>query len=934
MESDPTGSNDIAALKRRIAELEAAQRRIEQGEAGRALDERAVHVGGNNENLINTGLSIIEHYHADGTTRLTKEEIAQRVGRYLEWLREHTGSILLRGIERSGKDKVVRLPLETAYVSLRARSAVPVGDIRMAKNAGSGAKFADSAEFSENQAAINCSQVLGLSNQLVIVGGAGSGKTTVLLHMAWALTVSLLTGQSEPVRSRLGLNITPHELPLPILVTLAGFARYRRGLPNEAPAHEKTLSHFISHQLIMQQAGFDLPADFFVQLLSIGRDVTLLLDGLDEVANENERAEIRQSIEQLVSGRPAMRVVVTCRTIAYRGGRTALGADFLEIAVQPLDVEQHVEPMVRQAYECIYSKDAVRRAERTKDLLRGIRWLEEQRRARLGNNVAPLVDSPLMVRLLLIVHLNNRDMPDDRAELFDKAIGALLQVDYGLEEADKSELSMDWRLHREAAQHLAFHMHKLGLDRGCEIAEPELKAALREEPEFERHISTFVRYANERGSLLEERDGAYRFTHLAFQEFLAARYLREIVGGGGREAILAFLRHRLDDPWWREPILLLAGYLAASSAKSARDFITALAQAGDDANAEFSAAELAATAALERRESGESVRKSCAGRILSLLENTDTLIRSRPVVRARALVRLSQLGDSRFDPQCFYLPVDSLLGFVHVAADPGFRIGTRKADVQRIAEIGCEAAAYEINDALTPSPEFYVARYPVTVAQFGAFAAATGIKNRYDDALRHPATKPVRWISWHEALDYCDWLNERLANSELVANTQAARLVRAEGWRVSLPSELEWEKAARGGLRDTIFSWGNEPDPNCANYGDTNIGDTSVVGCFPANGSGLYDMIGNVWEWTRRLKGACPYEPNDSKHEDVRDGNQVHQQAHQIVRGGSFFLSRDLARCACRLRYPADARYYSVGFRVVLCSALSVENARDTAMHR
>ena len=236
------------------------------------------------------------------------------------------------------------------------------------------------------------------------------------------------------------------------------------------------MAHFISHHLISKQADFDLPADFFVQLLKDGRDVLLLLDGLDEVANENERAEVRQSVEELVHGRKALRVVVTCRTIAYRSGRTALGADFREIAVQPLDFEQHIAPMVRQAYACIYPHDAALRAERANDLLGGIQRLEAERRARLDKQAEALVDSPLLVRLLLIVHFNNRKLPDERAELFEKAINALLQVDYGREESDIRELSTDWKPYRDMAQHLAFHMHQQGRDQGREIEELALKS--------------------------------------------------------------------------------------------------------------------------------------------------------------------------------------------------------------------------------------------------------------------------------------------------------------------------------------------------------------------------------------------------------------------------------------------------------------------------
>ena len=285
--------------------------------------------------------------------------------------------------------------------------------------------------------------------------------------------------------------------------------------------------------------------------------------------------------------------------------------------------------------------------------------------------------------------------------------------------------------------------------------------------------------------MLEERDDAYRFIHLAFQEFLVARYLREVTGGEGREAILAFVGDRLDDPWWREPILLLAGYWAAQSPKPARDFLGALTKAGAASNARFCAAELAGVAALEWRESGEAVRGDCARRIVELLDDTDALADSSPVVRARAGNALARLGDPRFDPQRFYLPADDALGFVHIDADPDFRIGTREADRQRVAEIiGHDTSDKEINDVPTPSPEFYIARYPVTVAQFKAFVEATQYEFGDADALRDPDSRPVRYVSWREAIAYCEWLKDLLATSSAFDGNPIACLVREQGWRV------------------------------------------------------------------------------------------------------------------------------------------------------
>lgn len=373
MGSEPIDPNDVEALKRRITELEAAQQANVNGSGaaaqggGDALGERSAKVDGDNFGPIVTGTQIVHHYHTASTRGLTKEQIAGQVVGYLRWLRARTKSIELRGIERAGGAPVVLLPLETAYVPLRAKSMLRLGDAQERMDVRAPAKqvrrdSADNAEHRDREADVELNEVLGLSNHLVIIGGPGCGKTTVLLHMAWALASSLLTGEPEPVQSRLGLAITPSELPLPIFVPLASFARYRRNLPAGAPAREKTLAHFISHHLISKQADFDLPDDFFVQLFKDGRDVILLLDGLDEVANENERAEVRQSVEELVSGRDAMRVVVTCRTITYRSGRTALAAGFREIAVQPLDREQHIAPMVRQAYSCIHPRDGALRA--------------------------------------------------------------------------------------------------------------------------------------------------------------------------------------------------------------------------------------------------------------------------------------------------------------------------------------------------------------------------------------------------------------------------------------------------------------------------------------------------------------------------------------------------------------------------------------------
>ena len=113
-----------------------------------------------------------------------------------------------------------------------------------------------------------------------------------------------------------------------------------------------------------------------------------------------------------------------------------------------------------------------------------------------------------------------------------------------------------------------------------------------------------------------------------------------------------------------------------------------------------------------------------------------------------------------------------------------------------------------------------------------------------------------------------------------------------------------------------MFSWGDTPDPNGANYADAGVADTSSVGCFPPNAFGLYDMIGNVFEWTRSWDDPYPYVPGDGRDDsDPKDGDSM------VVRGGSWGFARYAARCATRPTLTPDARGDLLGFRVVLRSA-------------
>jgi formylglycine-generating enzyme required for sulfatase activity len=310
---------------------------------------------------------------------------------------------------------------------------------------------------------------------------------------------------------------------------------------------------------------------------------------------------------------------------------------------------------------------------------------------------------------------------------------------------------------------------------------------------------------------------------------------------------------------------------------------------------------LVETGADRVRESvlGRDLLSRARSRLVSLLRGG----RLSPVERAAAGTALGSLVDPRFRAEAWYLPDEELLGFVEIPEGP-FRMGSDKRKDP-------DASPDEFDQHPLTLPAYYIARYPVTVAQWRVFVEEDSSRRRKDpDPLRGVANHPVVWISWDEAMEYCAWLTGKLREWPETPE-RLARLLRGETpdgkkWRVTLPSEAEWEKATRG--RDgLIFPWGDRPDPDRANYGDTGIGTTSAVGCFPRGASpyGVEDLSGNVWEWTRSLWGKewdkphyrYPYKPLDG-----RENVKAPREWRRVLRGGAFFYAAGFSRCAGRNR--------------------------------
>ena len=199
---------------------------------------------------------------------------------------------------------------------------------------------------------------------------------------------------------------------------------------------------------------------------------------------------------------------------------------------------------------------------------------------------------------------------------------------------------------------------------------------------------------------------------------------------------------------------------------------------------------------------------------------------------------------------------------------------------------------------------FSLATYPITQAQWRMVARWPSVNI---DLNQSPSgftgeNRPVETVTFEQAQEFCD------------------RLSKQTGWLFRLPSEAEWEYACRSGTK-TPYHFGDDISPESANTRDTH-NETTDVGKYPANGYGLYDMHGNVWEWcTDRWHNSYEGAPDTSQ--PWVDGEFVDTR---VLRGGSWDSEPSSCRSAYRIGCEYDGCDYFIGFRIVCCDPARVES--------
>ena len=215
----------------------------------------------------------------------------------------------------------------------------------------------------------------------------------------------------------------------------------------------------------------------------------------------------------------------------------------------------------------------------------------------------------------------------------------------------------------------------------------------------------------------------------------------------------------------------------------------------------------------------------------------------------------------------------------------------------RMGDLSGEGSVNEKPVRTVTVSAFRLGKYEVTFAQWDACVADGGC-NGYspDDVGGGRGNRPVIGVSWDDAWSFIRWLNGRT------------------GGNYRLPTEAEWEYAARAGST-TLYSWGDDIGSSRANCRNDDCGDsyeyTAPVGSFPANAWGLHDMHGNVWEWVQDCW-------NDSYDGAPSDGSawESGDCGRRVIRGGSWSSNSRLLRSATRSWLGRAYRNINIGFRL------------------
>jgi len=810
-------------------------------------------------------------------------------GEYLRLLREETSHIDIRGLQvESGKAH--RFPIDDLYIPLKTTLA---GEPEALKRGGHDKKHAQLRSQEREQVELH----RALENRkLVILGDPGTGKTTFLRRIAYGLCNSRLSIEAATTAETLGLD----KASLPVFIRISELAdhievcsRRGRGGPNKktSPAW---LAHFLATTSDDEATGLD--QDFLEQVIKDGPAV-VLLDGLDETPTRQQRECIAEMVAEAARHFRNSRFVVTSRPPAFEG--KAILPDFRQVWIDPLE-DTAVERFLTRWCQMLFVGSERQAQQHVAELLKALRSRIDIRR---------MARNPVMLTALAVVHWHEKRLPEQRADLYESIITWLSRS----RESREGRLPAEICVNRLQELALAMQNHPEGRQVQVTRRWAAEKIAPEWPEEYERKriqtAETFLAEEELDSGIVVRRGDDIRFWHLTFQEYLAARAIAARNEQEQSDMLLAPPEEpRLYLPQWREAALLLAGVLHKQGHRKVDAFLSAILDEVSDETALGPQARCVGLLGAIVRDLSAVHYKPADSRyqdlldwVLSIFDPQRTQgIGIKTIIAAADT--LGQAGDPRFtDPASeanwITIPAGRFLMGAHTE-DPQNE-DALKTFYDFSLEYDDESPAHEVK-----LDSYRIGRYLVTVAEYLRFIEAGGYDNRalwdvsgfgewaapedWEEQIDH-RNRPVVGVSWFEASAYAGWAGCRL------------------------PTEAEWERAARGS-EGRLYPWGGgKPGPSRANYGSS-VGSPTPVGIYPrgATPDGLLDMAGNVLEW-------CSDRYKEDYYAKAPCDNPKGPSfgTTRCLRGGSWDDVEGSLRCSVRVRDVPDVRNDFVGLRVV-----------------
>jgi formylglycine-generating enzyme required for sulfatase activity/energy-coupling factor transporter ATP-binding protein EcfA2 len=825
---------------------------------------------------------------------------------YLAHLRRSYHALDFKGIPQL-RTLSREMALEDVYVPLLARPELPAGETwerqRLAgRNFDQNALPEEALAGMTRQEAsppIHVEEALRQKSRLVVLGDPGSGKSTLLKHLALRLAEE-------------------DEAALPILVPLNAYAR-------ALTRHDGNLHNFLAEYFAGRAQGVAALGPLFDHAIAHGQAV-ILLDGLDEV--QSERAALVGKVQDFAheAVRDGNKVIVTSRIVGYRDAPLAVNNWALYTL---LDFDSQAIEDFAARWCLAFEKSTLGNTPEARLAA------ETERRGLLdaieaNRGVARLASNPLLLTILALIKRQRVELPRSRIKLYDCYLETLIEAWNKARALDKTSAgnSLEYEATLDILGPLALRLRQENPTAGL-VSERELLAWLTEcytgeqwglkpGPARQQAIQFLHEVRQYSNLLLERGEGQFGFIHLTFEEALAA-YGLVSAGQMDHQRSLAIIQAHLTDPAWRETILLAVGIWGLLNPRQplvAGKMVRAMLEITCDGENACQNVLLAGACLEDVGELG--LGRAAASEVIAALQAAALNRQIPPVTQRDAGFALGRLADSSPAFLAAICP-DLDKGFVSIEAGK-FRYG---------------GDDFPERDETITHP-FAIAKYPVTNLQYRRFVDAGGYDQQefwsadgwawrtgtYDskakedyekqwlarrpkeqrnepffwhDRMRNNPLAPVVGVSWFEAEAYGNWLTK----------------TKADGKVYRLPTEEEWERAARG-KDGREYAWGNDFDRDKLNVAafwnrddgenylkDYDTASTTLVSQFPQGNTpdGICDLSGNVWEWT------------NSWHET--------DQINRTVRGGSFDGYRRFVRSAYRLRIVPDFFLNNVGFRVL-----------------